>query len=174
MDQAQATGDAPLVSDTSKNFVSFFFTIKGNVMGEPSQQKSYDGDIMHPSHLSLDFTMVYAVVVSGTSWNPCGHMLLKTRSGYFHVAEIKGRPRHMTEEGYKRYLVENGKREIRRTYVSIPNPGASYRKLQELLVKDWSWWVLPNNCAAFVEDVVRAGGSDAGLYFNCPTRERFR
>jgi hypothetical protein len=42
-------------------------------MGEPSQQKPYDGDIMHQSHfLSPDFTMVYAVVVSDTSWNLCG------------------------------------------------------------------------------------------------------
>jgi hypothetical protein len=38
----------------------------------------------------------------------------------------------------------------------------------------WSWWVLPYNCASFVEDVVRAGGSKAGLYFNCPVSKRLR
>lgn len=56
---------------------------------------------------------------------------------------------------------------------AIPDPDAAHKKLEELLAKQWTWFVLPNNCASFVEDVVKAGGSNAGLYFNCPTRERF-
>ena len=47
-------------------------------------------------------------------------------------------------------------------------------KLEQLAAAKWFWGVLPHNCASFVEEVVRAGGSSAGLYFNCPARERFR
>jgi hypothetical protein len=74
----------------------------------------------------------------------------------------------------KRYLLENGKSELRRTFVPIPKPEASHYKLEELLAKPWNWFVLPNNCASFVEEVVSAGGSKAGLYFNCPSVENFR
>ena len=58
--------------------------------------------------------------------------------------------------------------------VSIQNPDASNRKLEELLAKQWTWFVLPNNCANFVEEVLQAGGTSAGLYSNCPTLETFR
>lgn len=46
-------------------------------------------------------------------------------------------------------------------------------KLEELLAAKWTWGVLPHNCASFVEEVVQAGGSDAGLYSNCPALETF-
>jgi hypothetical protein len=136
----------------------------------------YVGDIMYQCRLQpYDFAHAYAVVVSGAAWNPCGHMLLNTGGGwYFHIAERKGKPRFMYEAGYRRYLTEHGKREIRRTFVHIPDPASSHKKLEELLAKDWSWWVMPSNCASFVEDVVQAGGSNAGLYFNCPSRENFK
>jgi len=136
---------------------------------------AYDGEFVPNPHLVPgDFTMVYAVVVTGSWWNPCGHMILKTPAGYFHIAERKGRPKRMTEEGYKRYLAENGKKELSRTYLHLPEPGKAHKKLVELLGKDWAWWLLPNNCAAFVEDIVKAGGSSAGLYSNCPSREKFK
>lgn len=80
----------------------------------------------------------------------------------------------MREAGYDRYLTDHGKRELRRTHVPIPNPDGAHRKLEQLLATQWSWFVLPNNCAAFVEDVVRAGGSTAGLCSNCPSREQFK
>lgn len=79
----------------------------------------------------------------------------------------------MREDGYIRYLKENGKREIRRWKVTIPNPVGAHHKLEELLAKQWLWFLLAHNCVSFVEDIVRAGGSKAGMYFNCPTVEPF-
>ena len=146
-------------------------------MARPEQQQEpYVGEIMMVCLLEpFDFTRAHTVVVSGASWNPCGHMLLNTGGGwYFHVAERRGNPRFMREPGYRRYIAEHRKRELRRTFVPIPKPEASHRKLEELLAKQWSWFVLPNNCASFVEDVVHAGGSTAGLYSNCPSLEQFR
>jgi hypothetical protein len=147
-------------------------------MATAQRAEPYIGDIMYQCLVKpFDFKNAYAVVVSGASWNPCGHMLLNTggQGGwYFHIAERKGNPRFMREAGYLRYLKEHQKRELRRTFISIPNPEAAHRKLEELLAKQWSWFVLPNNCASFVEDVVQAGGSTAGLYSNCPSREIFK
>lgn len=79
----------------------------------------------------------------------------------------------MREDGYMRYLKENGKHEIRRWIVKIPNPADAHAKLEELLTQRWRWLVLPHNCVAFVEEVVKAGGSDAGMYLNCPAAEPF-
>jgi hypothetical protein len=79
----------------------------------------------------------------------------------------------MREDGYMRYLKESGKHEIRRWLLRIPNPAAAHAKLEELLTKQWQWGILPHNCANFVEEVVKAGGSDAGMYFNCPAAEPF-
>jgi hypothetical protein len=142
-----------------------------------TESQAYIGDIMyHSLDGTLDFENTYVVVVSGALWNPCGHMLLNTGGyggWYFHVAERKGNPRFMRENGYRRYLQEHERHELRRTRVHVPNPQGAQRKLDELLAKQWSWFLLPNNCASFVEDVVRAGGSSAGLYFNCPSLEHF-
>ncbi|MCB2262984.1 MAG: hypothetical protein LGR52_08610 [Candidatus Thiosymbion ectosymbiont of Robbea hypermnestra] len=138
--------------------------------------KPYDGDHINFCRV-FDFSRAYAVVVNGAWWNPCGHMLLNTggKGGwYFHIAEVRGLPKFMNEAGYQRYLKENNKREIRRTYVKIKDPAASNRKLEELLSKPWTWFLMPNNCAGFVEEVLQAGGTSAGLYSNCPTAETFR
>jgi hypothetical protein len=142
-----------------------------------AQAQPYTGEIMLQCVQPFNFTQTFAVVVSGDTWNPCGHMLLNTggQAGwYFHVAAVRGKPRFMRESGFQRYLKEHKKRELRRTFIPIPNPDGANAKLEELLAKQWTWFVLPNNCASFVEDVVKAGGSDAGLYSNCPTREVFR
>jgi hypothetical protein len=140
------------------------------------KQEPYVGDIMYQCLLQpFDFRHAYAVVVTGAAWNPCGHMLLNTGGGwYFHIAERKGNPRFMREAGYRRYVAEHGKKEIRRTFLHIRDPEGCHRKLEELLAKQWTWFVLPNNCASFVEDLVRAGGSNTGLYFNCPSQEQFK
>lgn len=142
----------------------------------------YSGDIVTNLPEGLDFGLVYAVIVSGDFPNPCGHALLYVprqsnlgASGgyYFQVAEVYGNPRMMTSEGYQRYLKENKKKELKRYAVSVSKPSNSEAKLRELVGKKWVWVVLPNNCAAFVEDVVRAGGSSAGLWSNCPKAESF-
>ncbi len=126
---------------------------------------------------NFDFTKAFAIVVSGAKWNPCGHMLLNTGGiggSYFHVAEVRGLPKYMNEAGYRRYLLESRKKELSRTYVRIPKPNASNEKLQDLLIQKWTWFLLPNNCARFVEVVMQAGGTDAGLYSNCPSGEVFK
>jgi len=139
-------------------------------MSEP-----YTGDEMVVCPLKTsDFKHTCAVVVSGDGINFCGHSLLHVGNGwYFHVAGKHDLPKFMHEDGYMRYLRENGKREIRRWIVKLPNPAGAHRKLEELLAKQWRWLVLPNNCVSFVEEVVQAGGSKAGMFFNCPTAEPF-
>ena len=143
---------------------------------------AYHGDILIYCPTDIDFSVVYAVVVSGDFPNPCGHALLFVPSVYaiasdhgyyFQVAQAYGLPRIMDKDGYDRYLKGNGKTEITRYAVTISNPNGAYEKLVDLMGKKWVWGVLPNNCAAFVEDIVRAGGSSAGLYSNCPRLEGF-
>lgn len=123
------------------------------------------------------FDQAHAVIVSGSALNPCGHMLLNTggdQGWYFHVAEVRGRPRFMTEQGYRRYLRENEKREIGRSFIQVPRPEACNAKLEELLLNQWTWFVLPHNCVNFVEVVLQAGGVQGGLYSNCPRLETFK
>ena len=137
---------------------------------------AYEGDPMNESR-AFSFTSTNAVVVSGVAVNPCGHLILNlggSPGDYFHVSELYGYPRYMNEDGYQRYLKENGKKELRRWTVTITKPDEANAKLDQLMSEKWFWGLLPHNCAAFVEDVVQAGGSSAGLYFNCPTAEAFR
>jgi hypothetical protein len=138
----------------------------------------YQGDVLDrcPAR-AFDFGNCYVVVVTGSFLNPCGHMLLNAggcTGWYFHVAELRGFPRFMGAEGYRRFLRENGKRELSRVHVPLPDPGAAMARLEKLLENKWSWFVLPHNCVDFVEEVTRAGGSPAGLWSNCPTRQVFR
>jgi hypothetical protein len=143
---------------------------------------AYEGEILTYSPSDLDFSLVYAVVVSGDFPNPCGHALLfvpkkeavsSDDGSYFQVAGIHRLPLIMSTSGYARYLFETKKKEITRYAVKLPKPDAAVNKLVALMQKRWTWLVLPHNCAAFVEDVVRAGGSSAGLYSNCPKWEKF-
>jgi hypothetical protein len=139
---------------------------------------AYEGDLMIECPATpYDFAHTSAVVVSGDGPNFCGHMLLNVGGKigvYVHVAGIRAQPRKMNEDGYRRYLKETGKRELKRFGVTLPKPGAAMLKLEQLLSETWTWGVLPHNCAAFVEDIVSAGGSPAGLYSNCPALERFQ
>jgi hypothetical protein len=52
---------------------------------------AYEGGILLRCPGDLDFTVTQAVVVSGASWNPRGHMIFCTGNNsenarYFHVA----------------------------------------------------------------------------------------
>jgi len=119
------------------------------------------------------FKHTEAIIVSGDGWNMCGHALLHVGPGwFFHVARLYDRPRFMRKEGYQRHLRENDKREIRRTIVHIPDIVGAHRKLLDEVARQWLWLVLPDNCATFLEQVVQAGGSRAGMYFNCPNAEK--
>jgi hypothetical protein len=94
---------------------------------------------------------------------------------YFHVAEARGLPRYMRgDAGFQRYLKEEGKKEVSRTRVFLKDPEAAHRKLEQLLAENWTWFILPHNCASFAETVLQAGGTTAGLYSNCPAAEAFR
>jgi hypothetical protein len=138
---------------------------------------AYEGeDLLYCPTASFCTGGAYAVSVSGAVWNPCGHLLLFTGGYYFHVSGPSPYeyPKYMDEKGYQRYLHENKKRELRRTYVHVPHPDRAMQRLEELLSKRWLWGVLPHNCANFVEQIVQAGGNPAGLVFNCPAREAFQ
>lgn len=134
---------------------------------------SYDGEVMNAGGaLDIDLSRARVVAVSGDGPNVCGHMLLYApgRGGgyYFHVAVLHGYPKYMSAAGYRRYLRESGKRELRRVPVPIPDPDAARRKLEELMSQTWTWLVVPNNCVAFVEEVIPAGGGTWASASNCP------
>jgi hypothetical protein len=137
--------------------------------------KPFDGDAMILCPLDLtDFKHTCAVIVSGDGVNACGHTVLHIGdSWYVHIAGFYKAPKFMHESGYQRYLRENGKHELRRWIVRLPNPAGAHRKLEELIAKPWLWGILPHNCASFAEEVLQAGGSKAGMYFNCPSVEPF-
>ena len=123
-----------------------------------------------------DFQHVCAGIVSGHKVNPCGHTLLhigKSWSWHVHIAGPYKLPKFIPESHYMRYLKENGKREIRRWEIKLPNPKGAHEKLHELMEKPWFWGVVAHNCTSFSEEVVQAGGSNAGQYFNCPIAEPF-
>lgn len=134
----------------------------------------YHGEVLDQCGLiDIDCSQIAVVAVSGDGPNVCGHLLLYTgpsRGGYyFHVAgEWKGHPRYMSETGYRRYLREAGKVELRRIYLSLPNPRGALQYLEGLMANTWTWLVLPNNCVAFVEEVIKAGGGTWSSYTNCP------
>lgn len=145
------------------------------IQASANKPEPYSGEIMIRSMLTpSDFEHACAVIVTGDGLNFCGHTLIHTKHDwYFHVSGRYDYPRFMHEDGYKRYLKENEKREIRRWIVPIRDPAAAHRKLEELLAKQWFWGGAVHNCVSFVEEIVRAGGSKAGMMMNCPRAEPF-
>jgi hypothetical protein len=139
---------------------------------------AYEGDLMVACPVTMyDFAHTTAVVVSGDGPNFCGHLILNIGGKigvYVHVAGLRTEPRKMDEDGYRRYLKETAKKELRRFPVSISYPARAMLKLEQLLSEKWTWGVLPHNCASFVEEIVGAGGSSAGLFWNCPALEQFQ
>src|SRR5258707_11831888 len=123
---------------------------------------AYEGEqlLFCPSEM-FDFDDAYAVIVSGDGPNLWGHMLLNTGGAggyYFQVAGIHTVPLYMDEAGYRRYLKETKKRELRRLKVHISDPAASQRGLENILAKRWLWGVVFHNCETLVEDIIVAGG----------------
>lgn len=133
---------------------------------------SYDGETLDTcGSIELDLSQASVVAVSGDGPNVCGHLLVFVNSGgayYFHVARLHDRPRYMDQTGYRRYLTESGKSEIRRVAIPLPNPDAAFRYLESLMSGNWTWLVLPNNCVAFCEEVIKAGGGEWSSWSNCP------
>ncbi len=142
---------------------------------------TYEGEILTAcGAIQLDFSKVYIVAVSGDGPNICGHLLIYASTGggyYFHVTgdpagkrlgRLRGYPMYMNDSGYRRYLKETGKSELRRRQVDVPNPTAAALYVENLMSDKWTWAVLPHNCVSFVEAVIKAGGGTWGSYSNCP------
>jgi hypothetical protein len=134
---------------------------------------AYHGEVLDQCGLiEIDCSEIAIVAVSGDGPNVCGHLLLHTqkRGGYyFHVAgKVRGYPHYMSESGYRRYLRESGKTELRRRRLSLPNPQGALLYLEGLMANKWTWGAIPNNCVAFVEEVIKAGGRYWSSYSNCP------
>jgi len=133
---------------------------------------AYEGDILDAcGTINIDFASTSIVAVSGDGPNVCGHLIMYVggRGGYyFHVAGVHNYPHYMNESGYRRYLRETGKTELRRRQVELPNPNGAMLYLEGLMAEKWTWMVLPNNCVSFVEEIIRAGGGAWGSYSNCP------
>jgi len=135
----------------------------------------YTGKILNACGLiGIDCSMIAVVAVSGDGPNICGHLLIRTDGSgggkYFHVSDPSGHgyPRYMSESGYRRYLQEAGKTELRRRYLSLPDPQGSLLYIEGLMANKWTWGLIPNNCVAFVEEIIKAGGGTWGSYSNCP------
>lgn len=123
---------------------------------------SYEGELLSMSMpRAFNFRQPYAVIVTGDRPNPWGHMLLNTGGiggTYFHVVgELVAMPRYMTEKGYRRYLKETGKSEIRRIRLFLKRPELAQLKLEQLLRDEWVWVGPVHNCETFVEQIIAAG-----------------
>ena len=130
---------------------------------------AYVGERLYQcSAIPFNWNSAHLVVVSGSGPNFCGHAVVNAGAYYFHIDGLHDFPWYMTEPGYRRYLKETGKRELRRTRVPLSNPDGAQQKLDELAVKRWRWMVLPNNCASYVEEILKAGGSKRSNLLNCP------
>ena len=134
---------------------------------------AYEGEQLNACGIvRVDFNEAFAVAVSGSGPNVCGHLLFFTPASggyYFHVAgELRGYPRYMDEAGYKRYLRENNKTELKRVRVDLPNPDGATLFIEDTLAEKWTWLVLPHNCVTFVEGVISAGGGNWSSGSNCP------
>ncbi len=134
---------------------------------------AYEGDDLNACGvLNIDCSRIAVVAVTGSGPNVCGHLILGTGAGgndlYFHVAGINTYPKYMSPANFGRYLRENGKSEIRRRMLALPDPDGAVRYLEGALSRTWLWGVLPHNCVAFVEDVIQAGGGTWSSATNCP------
>ena len=139
----------------------------------------YEGEVLTKCSTEFDFTQTWAVVVSGSGPNKWGHMLLYTGGAhptYFQIqGELRAMPVYMNQAGYERYLRENGKKELKRIRISLPNPDRATAKMEELLSQKWTWGVVWHNCESFVEEIIHAGGGPSlhgDHWMNLPTEAK--
>lgn len=116
----------------------------------------------------FDWKQTSLVVVSGSGPNFCGHAIVNAGSYYFHIDGPYDYPWYFDHSGYSRYLKENAKRELQRKNVPLSNPAGAQAKLENLSARRWLWAVLPHNCASYVEEIFKAGGSRVSSLANCP------
>ena len=141
---------------------------------------AYEGTVLRACGLiPLDFSRTWIVAVSGAGPNVCGHLLVHTATTgyYFHVVgdpadtglgALRGYPMYMNEDGFRRYMRESGKRELKRRPVNLPNPQGAADFIEECLSNMWTWGGIINNCVSFVEEVIAAGGGSWSSASNCP------
>lgn len=124
---------------------------------------------------SYEWSNTSVVIVSGWGPNFCGHAMLKVGNDYFHIdGKFYEFPWHLNTPGFLRYLNVNGKRQRRSDRVRVSDPARAQAKLEELTARKWFWGAVAHNCATFVEEIIQAGGSTAGVYSNCPAQEAFK
>ena len=131
--------------------------------------EAYKGaHLPHCSAIPFNWKHTRLIVVSGDGPNVCGHVLVKAGAYYFHIQNDKSPPYYIGEDGYKRYLEENGKTELQNTKVWLKNPEGAQRKLEELSARNWRYFLFSNNCVHYVEEIFKAGGARFGNPLNCP------
>jgi len=116
----------------------------------------------------FDWAHTHLIIVSGSGPNLCGHAVVNAGQHYFHIDGLNEYPWHFSEPGYRRYLLENQKRELRRVPVKLTDIEGAQRKMEELSARRWRWLVLPHNCATYAEEIFAAGGVPYTTTFNCP------
>jgi len=117
---------------------------------------------------SLTFHTVDVIVVSGDFPNPCGHTLLRIDNYIFHISGWYNYPKYMALTEFNQYLKDNNKTELFRNRRYLKNKLGARQKLKTTLQVKWPWLLLPNNCTAFVEDILIAGENNFSLASNCP------
>lgn len=123
---------------------------------------AYEGELLNHCPAGMfNFARTYAVIVTGAAFNPYGHMLLNTggpNGRYFHVSDVHGQPRMMTEAQFQLYLADNHKTIVTVMRIDIPRPADSQIALEKVLSEKWLWGMVVHNCETMVEDIVVAGG----------------
>ena len=112
------------------------------------------------------------VIVSGDRGNNCGHALLRIGEPgdqqYFHTDSGYGQPFHMNEEGFQTYLQKQGKTQLHEEPISVRNPEATHKALNDSLSNKYLWTGLPTNCVTYIENIIRKGGEPGYDPYNCP------
>lgn len=130
------------------------------------ERKPYCGSHLYNCRArSYDWSSTWAVIVSGDGMNFCGHTLLQVGNDRFHIDGPNEFPWYLSPAGYRRYLLENGKRQLRADRIHIPDPGAAQIRLEELTARRWLRGGVAHHCATFVQEIIRSGGSRVGLRF---------
>jgi hypothetical protein len=133
---------------------------------------------------AFNVVVVNGFSVGGVEVNKCGHVLLNigglpivdAPGGYY--VHIDGEltqpwkyPHYMNEMEYRRYKKENEKTEISRHHIYVPEPRNALLELERLLNEKWRFGLIFNNCATFVDQVLKAGGGGLQMtpgLVNCP------
>lgn len=138
---------------------------------------AYIGDQINgkPMPKDLDWSRTEIVLVSGDTWNPCGHVLLSVGGGFGHyfqytTASVYGYATYIdSESNFQRYLLENKKSELSRKKLTIPDSKKAEERLTKLMNNKWAYGLVVHNCATFVEEVVKAGGNFWDFPDSCPS-----